>query len=314
MIFLITGCAGFIGANYVEFLLREYPSDILVGVDKLTYAANLDALSFLKKNNRFVFFKADICDSKAMNDIFAKTNPDAVVNFAAESHVDRSIQDATEFIRTNVFGVQVLLDASVRHGVKRFHQVSTDEVYGDLPIDSDEKFTESSPLKPSSPYSASKAAADLLALSYMRTHGISVSISRSTNNFGKYQHNEKLIPMIITKIMSNGDIPLYGDGSCVRDWIFVEDNCRAIDCIVRKGKCEIYNVGAGNLKSNLELANMVIDCFESKNSKIVFTPERKGADIKYAVDYEKIGNLGWKPASCFDDELRKLVDWYIYKS
>lgn len=307
---LVTGCAGFIGANYVEFLLSEYPNDTIIGVDKLTYAANLEALSRLRTESRFRFFKADICDVESINDIFTQDKPDVVVNFAAESHVDRSIQDSTDFVRTNILGVQVLLDVSLRYSVKRFHQVSTDEVYGDIPLDSNTKFTESSPLRPSSPYSATKAAADLLALSYMKTHGIPVSISRSSNNFGKYQHKEKLIPMIVNKLILNEDIPLYGDGSCIRDWIAVEDNCRAIDCIVRKGGCEIYNIGSDNHISNIDMANEVVKRFQNHNGKIIFVPERKGADKKYAVDSRKIISLGWKPQTVFGDALTQTIMWY----
>jgi len=311
MTILITGCAGFIGANFVEYLLSAYPEDRVVGVDCLTYAANAEALSRLCESDRFRFYKVDICDADAIEAIFRAEKPDVAVNFAAESHVDRSIADSPLFLRTNVLGVQVLLDASLRHGVKRFHQVSTDEVYGDLPFDSSERFTEDSSLRPSSPYSASKASADLIALSYMKTHGLPVSISRSANNYGRYQHFEKLIPMTILKLLSGEPVPIYGDGRNMRDWLFVEDNCRAIDLIIRAGDCEVYNVGADNLWENIDLVRRMGEFTGTLDAPIIFVPDRKGHDRKYAVSSEKLKNqLGWRPEANFDEKLRETVEWY----
>lgn len=311
---LVTGCAGFIGANFTRFLLENYPDDCVVGVDCLTYAASDEALEELCAlgAERFAFYHADITSEKAIDEIFRREAPDVVVNFAAESHVDRSICDAALFISTNVDGVRVLLDASVRHGVRRFHQVSTDEVYGDLPLDSVEKFTESSPLLPSSPYSASKAAADLLTLAYARTHGLSVSISRSSNNYGRYQHREKLIPTVIFSALSGESVPIYGDGKNERDWLCVIDNCRAIDMIVRHGRAgEIYNVGTGVSVNNLTMARKILSLLGKSNALIEHVDDRKGHDVKYRIDCAKIqGELGWKPQTEIDEGLSKTVKWY----
>ena len=245
-----------------------------------------------------------------MDSIFSSELPQVVVNFAAESHVDNSIADAKSFMMTNVFGTQVLLDASVRYGVKRFHQISTDEVYGDVPIDSVELFSEDSALNPSSPYSASKAAADLLALSYMRTHSLPVSISRSSNNYGKYQHREKLIPKTIERIVLDEPIPLYGDGSNVRDWLYVMDHCRAVDLIIRAGECGIYNVGAGNEWANVDLVRRIAELLGIPDAKTVLVEDRKGHDRRYPIDSSKIKFLGWKPEAEFDIKLKKTVEWY----
>ena len=307
---LVTGCAGFIGANFVDYLLEKYPRDFVVGVDCLTYAANEKALAALCRSDRFQFYKENICNEKAIDEIFSLEKPDVVVNFAAESHVDRSIENAGIFVQTNVVGTQVLLDASVRHGVNRFHQISTDEVYGDIQSNSVERFTENSPLRPSSPYSASKAAADLLALSYQRTHGLSVSISRSTNNYGRYQHEEKLVPRVIKKLCSGEAIPLHGDGKSVRDWLYVTDNCRAIDLVIRAGKCEIYNIGADNLWENIKLVEQIMQLSGIPNGEIAFVEDRKGQDVKYAVCSEKIRTLGWRPEAEFTTALKETIDWY----
>lgn len=311
---LITGCAGFIGANFTEYILQNYPIDTVVGVDCLTYAANIDALEGLKKYSNFTFYKADICDSGSMDSIFSSELPEVVINFAAESHVDNSITDAKSFILTNVFGTQVLLDVSVRYGVKRFHQISTDEVYGDVPIDAVKSFSEDSPLNPSSPYSASKAAADLLALSYMRTHSLPVSISRSSNNYGKYQHREKLIPKTIERIVLDEPVPLYGDGRNIRDWLYVIDHCRAVDLIIRVGKCGIYNVGADNEWSNIDLVRKIAEILDKPDAKIKFIEDRKGHDRRYAVSSDKIKKLGWTVKTNFLDTLTKTVCWYAEKS
>ena len=307
---LITGCAGFIGANFSEYILNTYKQEKLVGVDCLTYAANLFALEKLEKQDNFTFYKANICDEEAMEQIFASEQPDIVVNFAAESHVDRSIDNSFDFVKTNVFGTAVLLDMSKKYGVKRFHQVSTDEVYGEVGLASNFAFSEDSVLNPSSPYSASKAAADLLAMSYMKTHKLSVSISRSSNNYGKYQHSEKLIPMSIEKLLNNTPVALYGDGKNMRDWLFVVDNCKAIDLIIRAGECGIYNVSADNQIANIDLVKKIMTILGKPGGEIAFIEDRKGHDRKYSVNADKLKTLGWNPEAEFEIELKNTVDWY----
>lgn len=306
----ITGCAGFIGANFTNYILDYYPRDTVVGVDCLTYAASPVALSELIKRKNLTFYNNNICDREAMDRIFAIERPDVVVNFAAESHVDRSIEDSAVFLETNILGVGVLLDVSKKYGVNRFHQVSTDEVYGDLPLSSDECFTEESPLNPSSPYSASKASADLLALSYMKTHGLPVSISRSSNNYGKYQHKEKLIPMAIDRILSDKPVTLYGDGKNMRDWLYVLDNCKAIDLIIRAGECGVYNVSANNHVSNIDLVKKIMTILGKPGSEMAFVDDRKGHDRRYAVSSEKLKNMGWRPEAEFERTLAVSVKWY----
>ena len=308
---LITGCAGFIGAHFTFYILESYPNDTVVGVDSLTYAASDEALSELMKYDRFRFYRENICNASAIDRIFATEEPDVVVNFAAETHVDRSIADARPFIETNVIGTQTLLDASVRYGVRRFHQISTDEVYGDLPIDSTSRFDEASPLNPSSPYSASKAAADLLVLSYMRTHRLPTSISRSTNNYGAYQHSEKLIPCAVNRLLSRQPIQIYGDGRNIRDWLFVGDHCRAIDLIIREGKCEIYNISADNEMSNIDLVKRIMSLSGYPNGELVFVKDRQGHDRRYPICSKKIKALGWTPLADFETQLEKTVNWLI---
>ena len=307
---LVTGFAGFIGANFTQYILEKYPCDSIVGVDCLTYAASDIALRQLIGRKNLTFYKYNICDREAMDRIFDAERPDVVVNFAAESHVDRSIENSAAFIETNVHGTGVLLDMSKKYGVKRFHQVSTDEVYGDMALDSDGCFTEESPLNPSSPYSASKAAADLMALSYMKTHGLPVSISRSSNNYGKYQHKEKLIPMAIDRILSDNPVTLYGDGKNMRDWLYVIDNCRAIDLIIRAGECGVYNVSADNQLSNIELVKKIMLRLGKPDAEIAFIEDRKGHDRKYSVSSEKIKSLGWMPKAEFETELKNTARWY----
>ena len=307
---LVTGCAGFIGSSFALYLLKNYPSDLIVGVDCLTYAANEEALDKLLSYDRFRFYKENICDRAIIDGIFAAEKPDIVVNFAAETHVDNSILDSYSFVETNVVGTQVLLDASVHYGVSRFHQISTDEVYGDLPVDSTDRFYEDSPLNPSSPYSASKAAADLLALSYARTHGLSVSISRSTNNYGIYQHSEKLIPTVIRSLVKHQPVPVYGSGENVRDWLYVADHCRAIDIILRKGTAEIYNVGADNYYSNVDLIKKIMTLSGYPDGEIKFVADRKGHDRRYAVNFDKLRALGWQPQADFAMELKNTIEWY----
>lgn len=309
---LITGCAGFIGANFTEYWLKTYPDDTIVGLDCLTYAANISALKALQTRKNFHFHKTNICNRQEVEKIFQNETPDIVINFAAESHVDRSIEDSKLFLETNILGTQVLLDISLKYRVKRFHQISTDEVYGDLSLDSSEAFSESSPLKPSSPYSASKAAADLLVLSYYRTHGLSVTISRSSNNYGKYQHTEKLIPKVIEFALNNKKFPIYGSGLNIRDWIHVDDHCRAIDVIVRNAPSgSVYNVGASNRVSNIILIKQILRILNKPESLIEFVTDRKGHDRKYALNCNKlITELGWIPQVKFEDGLKQLILCY----
>ena len=309
---IVTGGAGFIGSNFVFHMLDKHPDYRIVCLDKLTYAGNLSTLKSVMDNPNFRFVKADICDRDAVFALFEEEKPDIVVNFAAESHVDRSIADSRIFVETNVIGTQTLLDLCLQYGVKRFHQISTDEVYGDLPLDTDEVFKEDSLLKPSSPYSASKAAADMLVLSYFRTHGLSVSISRSANNYGKYQHVEKLIPKVIECALNDKLFPIYGDGLNVRDWIYVDDHCRAIDMIVRNAPSgKIYNVGGGTLLSNITLVKEILRQLGKTEDLITFVADRKGHDRKYALNCDKlISELGWKPQVDFSDGLKETILWY----
>ena len=314
---LITGCAGFIGTHFTNYWLDTHPTDRIIGVDALTYAANLCALEQLKRRERFTFYHANICDRETMDMVFASELPDLVIHFAAESHVDRSIVSSALFVQTNVLGTQVLLDLSLAYGVKRFHQVSTDEVYGDLPLDSEKYFDETSPLLPNSPYSASKAAADLLVLSYAKTHGLSVSISRSSNNYGAFQHSEKLIPKVIFCAMQQKNIPLYGDGRNERNWIHVLDHCRALDLIVHNAPdSSVYNVGGRTSLSNLSLVRMLLAQLQAEDSLIQFVPDRKGHDRKYPLNTTKIeSELGFFPTISFDTGLRETVQFYkkLYK-
>ena len=310
---LITGGAGFIGGNFVYYMLDAHPDYDLVCVDSLTYAGNLSTLEKAMKNPRFTFEKADIRDREAMESIFAKYLPDVVVNFAAESHVDRSIKDPGIFLTTNILGTQVLMDACLAHGVKRFHQVSTDEVYGDLPLDRpDMFFTEKTPLKASSPYSASKASADLLVMAYHRTFGLNVTISRCSNNYGPYQFPEKLIPLMFINAREGKALPVYGKGENVRDWLYVEDHCAAIDLILEKGKDgEIYNVGGHNEMRNIDIVKLVCKYTGASDTLIKYVTDRKGHDLRYAIDPKKIGDeLGWTPKTRFADGLKKTLDWY----
>lgn len=314
MTILVTGGAGFIGSNFIYFLLGRYPQDKIVCVDKLTYAGNLSTLKDALKRQNFVFYKADICDRGEIYKIFQKENPEAVINFAAESHVDRSIADPEVFLRTNILGTQVLMDACRLYGRVRFHQVSTDEVYGDLPLDRpDLLFTEETPIRTSSPYSASKAAADLLALAYYRTYGLPVTVSRCSNNYGPYHFPEKLIPLMIANAVADMPLPVYGTGENVRDWLYVEDHCKAIDLIVRKGKLgEVYNVGGHNERRNIDIVKLICRELDKPESLIKFVADRKGHDLRYAIDPSKISReLGWVPETSFEAGIRKTVDWYM---
>lgn len=310
---LITGGAGFIGSNFIFHMLKNHPNDCIICLDKLTYAGNLCTLRPIMNQPNFSFVKADICDKDAICRIFEAERPDMVVNFAAESHVDRSIDSPSIFYQTNVLGTVTLLEACRIYGIKRFQQVSTDEVYGDLPLSAAAPgFKETDQLRPSSPYSSSKAAADLAVLSYYRTYGIPVTISRSSNNYGRFQHPEKLIPKMIQLALKNKPLPLYGDGSNVRDWLYVHDHCRAIDMILQHGRVgEIYNVGAGEERSNLEIVHLICRTLNKPESLIQFVEDRKGHDVRYSLDISKIRNeLGWSPETAFDVGMAKTIQWY----
>ena len=314
---LVTGGAGFIGSNFICYMLQNYPQYTIICLDNLTYAGNLANLTEVRKHQGFRFAKVDICDADAVDNVFAEEHPDIVVNFAAESHVDRSIENPRVFTKSNIEGVGILMDACCKYGVKRFHQISTDEVYGEvLPENSDLLFTETSSLRPSSPYSASKAAADLLALAYHRTYGLPVTISRSCNNYGRVQYPEKLIPYMIKNCLLNQPLPVYGDGLQVRDWLHVDDHCRAVDFILRKGSNgEIYNIGAGHPVRNIDMVRLICRELGKPEALITFVEDRKGHDFSYAVDSAKLqSELGWKPEKKFESEVRKTIRWYCVKS
>jgi dTDP-glucose 4,6-dehydratase len=311
---LVTGGAGFIGANYVYHVLARHPEDRVVCLDALTYAGSLETLAEALENPRFRFVHGDICDREGLERLFSEERFDAVVNFAAESHVDRSILDPGLFLQTNVLGTAALLDACRKHGPVRFHQVSTDEVYGDLPLDRpDLFFTEETPLHASSPYSASKASADLLVLAYHRTFGLPVTISRCSNNYGPFHFPEKLIPLMISRALADQPLPVYGDGANVRDWLYVEDHCDAIDRILRDGRVgEVYNVGGHNERTNLEVVRTILRELEKPESLIAYVRDRPGHDRRYAIDPTKISSeLGWEPRTRFDDGIRQTVRWYL---
>ena len=314
MTILITGGAGFIGTNFVYYQLQHHPEDQVVCLDALTYAGNLENLTEALKNPRFRFVKGDIADREAVNALFEEEKPDIVVNFAAESHVDRSITQPELFLRTNIMGTQVLMDACRKYGVQRYHQVSTDEVYGDLPLDRpDLFFTEDTPIHTSSPYSASKASADLLVLAYFRTFHLPVSITRCSNNYGPYHFPEKLIPLMITRALNDQSLPVYGKGENVRDWLYVEDHCAAIDLVMRKGReGEVYNVGGHNERTNLDVVKTVLRELGKPESLIAFVTDRPGHDRRYAIDPSKIhAELGWLPRTKFDDGIHQTVQWYL---
>lgn len=311
---LVTGGAGFIGGNFVHYMLKKHPDDEIVCLDKLTYAGNMSTLEDVVKNPKFKFVKGDIADKEFVGALFDGNAFDAVVNFAAESHVDRSIEDPQIFLVTNIIGTQVLMDACRSHGNIRYHQVSTDEVYGDLPLDRpDLMFTEETPIHTSSPYSASKAGADLLVLAYFRTYGLPITISRCSNNYGPYHFPEKLIPLMITRALADQSLPVYGDGKNVRDWLYVEDHCKAIDIILRKGKIgEVYNVGGHNEMANIDIVKLILKKLGKPESLITYVQDRKGHDRRYAIDPTKIGKeLGWAPETMFAEGIEKTVDWYL---
>lgn len=311
---IITGGAGFIGGNCVHYWLAEHPEDRVICLDKLTYAGNLSTLAPAMDNPRFRFLRGDICDRQAVAALFEEEQPDIVINFAAESHVDRSIEDPEIFLRTNIIGTSVLMDACRDHGIGRYHQVSTDEVYGDLPLDRpDLFFTEDTPIHTSSPYSASKASADLLTLAYHRTYGLPVSISRCSNNYGPYHFPEKLIPLMIANALADKPLPVYGKGENVRDWLYVTDHCAAIDRIVHDGRVgEVYNVGGHNEMRNIDIVRLICQKLGKPESLITHVADRKGHDRRYAIDPTKIhSELGWLPATPFAQGIEKTIDWYL---
>ncbi len=311
---IVTGGAGFIGANFIFHMFEKYPDYRIICLDKLTYAGNLSTLKSVMDNKNFRFVKADICDRENIYKLFEEEKPDIVVNFAAESHVDRSIEDPEIFLKTNILGTQILMDACRKYGITRFHQVSTDEVYGDLPTDRpDLLFTEETPLDPSSPYSASKASADLLVLAYHRTYCLPVTISRCSNNYGPYHFPEKLIPLTIINALNDKPLPVYGNGENVRDWLYVKDHCKAIDLIIHKGKVgEIYNIGGHNEMKNIDIVKLICKELNKPESLITFVEDRKGHDMRYAIDPAKIHNeLGFSPEIEFADGIRSTIKWYL---
>ena len=314
MTIIITGGAGFIGSNFIYYELANHPEDRLICLDKLTYAGNLETLEEAQKHDNFKFVRADIADRKAVYALFEAEHPDIVVNFAAESHVDRSIENPEIFLQTNIIGTSVLLDACRKYGITRYHQVSTDEVYGDLPLDRpDLFFTEETPLHTSSPYSASKASADLLVMAYHRTYQLPTTISRCSDNYGPYHFPEKLIPLMIINALADKKLPVYGTGENVRDWLYVEDHCAAIDLIIRKGRVgEVYNIGGHNERRNIDVVKTILKALKKPESLIEHVADRKGHDRRYAIDPTKIhGELGWLPATKFEDGIQKTIQWYL---
>ena len=312
--YLVTGGAGFIGSNFIFYMLEAHPDARVVCLDKLTYAGNLETLAPVMAEPRFRFVRGSITDREAVNRLFAEERPDYVVNFAAESHVDRSIDDPGVFLETNIMGTQTLLDACRKYGVKRFHQVSTDEVYGDLPLERPElMFTEETPIHTSSPYSASKAAADLLTQAYHRTYGLPVTISRCSNNYGPYHFPEKLIPLMIINALGDKPLPVYGTGENVRDWLYVLDHCKAIDRILEDGRVgEVYNIGGHNEMRNIDIVRMIVQALGKSEALITYVTDRKGHDLRYAIDPTKIhSELGWLPETRFEDGIRRTIRWYL---
>ena len=314
MTIIVTGGAGFIGSNFIFHLMSAHPEDRVICVDKLTYAGNLSTLAPVLEKHNFRFCKVDICDRDAVYALFEEEHPDIVVNFATETHVDRSIEDPGIFLQTNIFGTSVLMDACRKYGIRRYHQVSTDEVYGDLPLDRpDLFFTETTPIHTSSPYSSSKASADLLVLAYHRTYGLPVSISRCSNNYGPYHFPEKLIPLMIINALHDKPLPVYGEGLNVRDWLYVEDHCKAIDLVIRKGRVgEVYNIGGHNEMRNIDIVKLICKELDKPESLITYVSDRKGHDLRYAIDPTKIHQeLGWLPETKFADGIKRTIKWYL---
>ena len=311
---LITGNCGFIGSHFLRYMMNTYQNNSFIGLDALTYAGNEENIKDLIGDERLTQYVGTICDAKLVESIFATHKPDMVVHFAAETHVDRSIVGPQVFLETNVMGTGVLLDACLRHGGVRFHHVSTDEVYGALPLGEGKPFTESDPLQPTSPYAASKASSDLLALSYYKTYGLPVTVSRCSNNYGTHQYPEKLIPLMIQKALRDEPLPVYGDGLNVRDWIHVLDHCRGIDVILQKGMPgEVYNIGANEEVANIDLVKRILDCVGKSYELITYVDDRLGHDRRYAINSEKLQTLGWKPERTLGDTLGEVVEWYRWK-
>ena len=311
---IVTGGAGFMGSMVIFYMSEKHPEYRFICLDKLTYAGNLSTLKSVMACPKFRFVKADIGDREGVYQIFEEEKPDMVVNFAAESHVDRSIENPEVFLDTNIKGTAVLMDACRKYGIQRYHQVSTDEVYGDLPLDRpDLFFTEDTPIHTSSPYSSSKAAADLLVLAYYRTYGLPVSISRCSNNYGPYHFPEKLIPLMIANALNDKPLPVYGKGENVRDWLYVEDHCKAIDLIIHNGRVgEVYNIGGHNEMANIDIVKMICKELGKPESLITYVADRKGHDMRYAIDPTKIHNeLGWLPETMFADGIKKTIQWYL---
>ena len=314
MTLIVTGGAGFIGSNFIFHMLSNHTEYRIVCLDKLTYAGNLSTLKDVMELPNFRFVRLDICDREGVYSLFEEERPGVVVNFAAESHVDRSIEDPSIFLQTNIVGTSVLMDACRKFGVQRFHQVSTDEVYGDLPLDRpDLLFTEETPIHTSSPYSSSKAGADLLVMAYYRTFGLPVTISRCSNNYGPYQFPEKLIPLMIANCLNDKPLPVYGAGLNVRDWLYVEDHCKAIDAIIHQGRIgQVYNIGGHNEMRNIDIVKLICRELEKPESLITYVTDRKGHDLRYAIDPTKIhGELGWLPETRFADGIKKTIRWYL---
>lgn len=314
MTIIVTGGAGFIGSNFIFYMLKNHPEDRIVCLDCLTYAGNLSTLESVMENPNFRFVKGDITDREAVDKLFSEEKPDIVVNFAAESHVDRSIDNPGVFLHTNIMGTQTLMEACRKYGIQRYHQVSTDEVYGDLPLDRpDLFFTETTPIHTSSPYSASKASADLLVMAYYRTYKLPVTISRCSNNYGPYHFPEKLIPLMIINALADKPLPVYGTGENVRDWLYVEDHCKAIDLIIRKGRVgEVYNIGGHNEMKNIDIVKIILKALGKPESLITYVKDRAGHDMRYAIDPTKIHDeLGWSPETMFADGIQKTIKWYL---
>lgn len=310
---LVTGGAGFIGSNFILHWLKKYPEYTIINLDKLTYAGNLENLTSIEKDPRYTFVQGDICDAQLVNSLMSNNKIEAVVHFAAESHVDRSIMDPAPFVKTNVEGTYVLLQAALKNNVKRFHHISTDEVFGALPLESQDRFNEQSPYNPRSPYSASKAASDHLVRAYYTTYKLPVTISNCSNNFGPYQFPEKLIPLAITNVLEEEKIPIYGDGLYVRDWLYVEDHCEAIDLILQNGKIgETYFIGGlTNDLSNLDVIKQILSLMGKDETSIELVKDRPGHDRRYAIDWKKINQeLGWKPRHSFKEALQETIQWY----
>ena len=311
---IVTGGAGFIGSNFVQYEVKNHPEDEIINLDLLTYAGNLESVKPVENAPNYRFVRGDIADREFIFRLFEEEKPDVIVNFAAESHVDRSITDPEIFVRTNVVGTTTLLDACRKYGIKRYHQVSTDEVYGDLPLDRpDLFFTEETPLHTSSPYSSAKASADLFVMAYHRTYGLPVTISRCSNNYGPYHFPEKLIPLVISRALNDEEIPVYGKGENVRDWLYVTDHCSAIDLVVRKGReGEVYNIGGHNERTNLEVVKTILKALNKPESLIKYVTDRPGHDLRYAMDPTKIETeLGWKPEYTFDTGIPVTIQWYL---